>query len=134
MICVQWTPAFNIGINDIDMQHKWLVSIMNKLCDAVNKKKGGKVISDIIKEMWNYANVHFDLEEKYFDEFHYEKADEHKAMHREFSKKVQSLARDFEEGKESVPMDAISFLGEWFINHTQTADREYVPLFHAHGF
>jgi hemerythrin len=134
MIWIEWLPEFNLGINDIDMQHKWLVNIMNKLFDAVNERQEGKVIAEIIKEMWDYARFHFDLEEKYFEEFHYEKADEHKAAHREFSEKVKDLAKDFEEGEKSVSKDAISFLEKWFINHTQNVDREYVPTFHEHGF
>ena len=133
MICVEWIPKFNLGINEIDDQHKRLIDIMNKLCNSLNQAEEGNIISEVIKEMWSYAHYHFELEEKYFDEFHYEKSEAHKAWHREFYKKVEALAKEFDEGKKSVSIDTISFLGGWFIDHTQTFDREYVALFHEHG-
>jgi len=46
---------------------------------------------------------------------------------------VQALADELNQGKKSVSIDAISFLGGWFIDHTQTFDREYVATFHGHG-
>lgn len=133
MICVEWITKFNLGINEIDDQHKRLIEIMNKLCNAINTGDEAEAISGIIKEMWDYAHYHFALEEKYFDEFHYEKAEAHIAWHREFMKKVETLAKEYDEGKKSVSIDALSFLGGWFIDHTQTFDREYVPTFRAHG-
>jgi hemerythrin-like metal-binding protein len=133
MICVEWIPKFDLGISEIDTQHKQLISIMNKLCNALNNGEENKIIAEIIKEMWSYAHYHFELEEKYFDEFHYEKTEEHKAWHRAFYKKVEDLAKDFDKGGKTVAIDAISFLGRWFIDHTQTFDREYVPMFHKNG-
>jgi len=133
MICVEWITKFELGINEIDDQHKRLIGIMNKLCEALNQGEESKMIAEIIKEMWDYAHYHFALEEKYFDEFHYEKAEAHKVWHKAFYKKVEDLAKEFDGGKKSVSIDAISFLGGWFIDHTQTFDREYVPAFHKHG-
>lgn len=133
MICVEWISKFNLGINEIDEQHIKLVGMMNKICSALNEGEENKVIAGVIKEIWDYAHYHFELEEKYFDEFHYEKAEAHKAWHRTFYKKVEELAKEFDEGIKSVSLDTIAFLGGWFIDHTQTFDREYVTLFHEHG-
>lgn len=133
MICVEWIDKFALGINEIDDQHKMLIGMMNKICTSLNEGKEKEIIGEVLKEMDDYARVHFATEEKYFDAFHYEKTDEHKAWHRAFSAKVQSLIKTHMEGRKSVSIDTISFLGGWFIDHTQTFDREYVALFHVHG-
>jgi hemerythrin len=133
MICVEWIGKFNLGIREIDEQHQRLIGMMNKVCNALNEGLEVLVIEDVLKEMGEYAQTHFALEEKYFDEFHYEKAEEHKAWHRSFTDKVQELKRDLESGKKSVSVDTISFLGGWFIDHTQTFDRDYVATFKQHG-
>jgi len=133
MICVEWIDKFALGINEIDDQHKLLIGIMNKICTALNEGKEKEVIGDVLKEMDDYAHAHFALEEKYFDEFNYEKTDEHKAWHKAFSAKVQNLMNSLAEDPESVSIDTISFLGGWFIDHTQTFDRDYVKCFHDHG-
>lgn len=133
MICVEWIDKFNLGISQIDDQHKRLVAIMNKICTALNEGRGIEVAGEALAEMEDYALTHFTLEEKYFDEFHYEKTEEHKAWHRDFINRVQALKRELESGKKTVSVDAISFLGGWFIDHTQTFDRDYVPTFKIHG-
>jgi hemerythrin-like metal-binding protein len=133
MICVEWIDKFNIGIHEIDEQHKRLIAIMNKICDALNRGSERQIAGEVLKEMQDYASDHFALEEKYFDEFGYEKAEGHKDWHREFTRKVQALMDDLQKGKKSVSVDAISFLGGWFIDHTQTLDRQYVDLFREHG-
>jgi hemerythrin-like metal-binding protein len=133
MICVEWIDRFNLGIHEIDDQHKRLVSIMNKICSALNKGFGDGAVGDALDEMADYAKTHFTLEEKYFDAFHYPKTEEHKAWHREFNAKVQSLQEQLKFGKKSLAIDTISFLGGWFIDHTQTFDRDYVATFKTHG-
>ncbi len=133
MICIEWIDEFNIGINEIDEQHKQLVAFMNRICSALNEGQETQIIEEVLMEMQNYANSHFTLEENYFDEFHYEKAKEHADSHQEFRDKMNSLIEDLKRDRESVSIDTISFLGKWFIGHTQTYDREYVELFHEHG-
>lgn len=133
MICIEWIDQFNIGVHEIDEQHKELIGIMNKICTSINEGKASEVIDEALQEMQNYAMTHFALEEKYFNEFHYEKTEAHKAWHRSFSEKVKELLEQMKHDKESVSIDAISFLGGWFIDHTQTFDREYVETFHEHG-
>ena len=133
MICVEWIDKFNLGIHQIDDQHKQLIDIMNKLCSALNEGLEVAVIGEALQEMTDYANPHFSTEEKYFDEFHYPKAEEHKAWHRDFTKKVQALKEELAAGKKTVSVEAISFLGGWFIDHTQTFDRDYVPMLKEHG-
>lgn len=133
MICVEWIPKFNLGLHEIDAQHMKLIAIMNKICNAMNEGREAQVVGDVIREMGDYARVHFALEEKYFDEFHYERAEMHKAWHHTFNEKVEELAQALKNGEKSVTIDAIGFLGGWFIDHTQTLDREYVSLFREHG-
>ena len=43
MICVEWIDRFNLGIHQIDEQHKRLVAIMNKICNALNEGRGNEV-------------------------------------------------------------------------------------------
>lgn len=133
MKCVEWNDKFNLGLHEIDDQHKQLVAIMNKICQAINEGRGDKIIEEVLIEMQDYALNHFELEEKYFDQFHYEKSELHKEWHRTFIQKIVELADELDRDKKSVSIEAIAFLGGWFIDHTQNLDRQYVALFKEHG-
>jgi len=37
MICVEWIDKFNLGIAEIDAQHKRLIGMMNQICSALNE-------------------------------------------------------------------------------------------------
>ena len=133
MACVQWNESYSLGIKEIDDQHQKLAGIMNKLCDSIDRKSEKEDIAGILDEMADYAESHFSTEEEYFHKFHYVKTAEHEAEHQVFRDKVKALKWDLREGEESVSTDAISFLGEWFIDHTQDEDKKYVQCFHEHG-
>lgn len=133
MKCIQWNESYNIGVKEVDNQHQKLIDIMNELCDAVDSGKEGFVIEKVLNDLKEYAVEHFDLEEKYFDQFDYEKADEHKGQHKAFCKKISDLIDLMMNEGESVSNETISFIADWFVNHTQTSDREYVELFHENG-
>ena len=91
MACIKWTDSYNFGIREIDSQHIKLADIMNRLCEAMDNGKEGYVINQILDELADYALEHFDTEEKYFLEFKYEGAEEHKSQHEIFRKKIQAI-------------------------------------------
>ncbi|MGC8720293.1 MAG: hemerythrin domain-containing protein, partial [Thermodesulforhabdaceae bacterium] len=62
MPLIRWDESLSVGIAEIDDQHKRLVNMINELYDAMLQKKGKAVLSQIIKEMAEYAAVHFATE------------------------------------------------------------------------
>ena len=143
MSCAKWNDDYSLGIKAIDDQHKKLFGMINKLCSVLAEDGNprtfmGKGVQDniteeILGEMTDYASDHFFLEEKYFQEFHYEKMEEHMAQHELFRLKVHSLKADLDKRKESVAMETLAYLSNWFVEHILHFDREYVECFHKHG-
>ena len=141
--CAKWNDDYSLGIKAIDDQHKMLFEMINKLCSVLEKDVtprtfNGKVVLDkiteeILDEMSEYASNHFFLEESYFQEFHYEKTEEHMAQHELFRLKIHSLREELEKGNENVAFETLSFLSNWFVRHILHYDREYVECFHKHG-
>lgn len=143
MACAQWNDDYSLGIKAIDDQHKRLFGMINRLCTALSENanqrsfigKGAQesVTEEILSEMTDYASTHFFLEERYFQEFHYEKMEEHMSQHELFRLKVNSLKADLEKGKDTVALEALAYLSNWFVEHILHYDRQYVECFHKHG-
>ncbi len=130
---IKWKDEYNLGIKQIDEQHKNLVSVMNNLYEIINEEFGLDGTKKIFEELKKYSEQHFSLEEKYFDEFGFKNAEHHKQHHRFFREKIIELS---EEGRlEQIPacFSLIDFLEDWFLNHVTNEDREYVSLFKEHG-
>jgi hemerythrin len=130
-VFVEWSPKMSVQVKEIDEQHKRLVSILNRAYEA---EKGGREpeFERIVNELMEFARVHFSTEEKYFDEFNYKGAKEHKAEHAGLLLRVlelrQKLDRNAMEGRE-----LLDFLREWMENHFMAVDQKYVDCFKEHG-
>ena len=75
MDCIKWSNDFSVGVKIIDSQHMHFVSIMNNLCNAMDRGQEMNVINTVLDELAEYAVIHFETEEKYFHEFNYEKTE-----------------------------------------------------------
>jgi len=136
MSLIAWKDEFSLGINEIDEQHKKMLSIINKLYNLFEEKKHEDQIEieKVIKEMADYAIYHFETEEKYFQLFGYEKREEHEEIHNQYRQKIDAWKLRYEENKDkSVFFEISTFLHDWWIWHINNTDREYVPFMRANG-
>jgi len=134
MPLIPWTDEFELGIEEIDEQHKKMLAIINKLFDLFTENKDGdqKEIDKIIKEMADYAVYHFETEEKYFDLYGYEKTKEHVDIHNQYRTKIEEWQKSYEKSHDKAIFFEISeFLNNWWTWHINNTDREYVPFMKA---
>ncbi|MCK9225973.1 MAG: bacteriohemerythrin [Candidatus Muirbacterium halophilum] len=129
MSVIEWTKDFIIGNNKIDLQHMELINIYNALLVETKKGEGNNKIKEYLKKLADYATLHFDTEEKYFEEIKYPSLDRQKKEHLDFKKKVINLIKDFQAKKIRLNMDILDFLKDWINNHIINEDckaREFI--------
>lgn len=124
---MQWRPEFNLGLEEIDNQHKKIVELINTLNEAFLKNTTADQLNHIFSELIDYADYHFKAEEDLFVKHNFPFAEEHIQMHDSFTQKVTSLRNQFDMGV-PVTFRVISFLKKWLTNHILDADREYASL------
>ena len=102
MPLIEWKNEFSLGISEIDEQHKKILAIINKLHDLFSDKnhQDFKEISRIIKELADYAIYHFQTEEKYFQLFGYEGAEEHIRIHNQYREKIEEWRQRYNQTKD----------------------------------
>ena len=130
---VRWDKALELGIPEIDAQHKKLVDLTNELYNAVSKGSDAAALQKILQGLAEYAAEHFATEEKYFDQFGYSDAHAHRKQHEAFVSKVADFYKEFDEGDPKLPMEMMVFLRQWLVKHIQRSDSQYVPLFEENG-
>lgn len=120
-----WSAKLETGIPEIDMQHKELVAMINKLHKAMRMQKGAGELGNILTGLAEYTVMHFGTEEKLFQEFHYGDYESHKKIHEALVAQVLKIKSDFESGKATITMDLMDFLSDWLKNHILKTDMEY---------
>ena len=126
-IFLKWQPGFNLGIPEVDKQHKKIIELINDLNQAFIKDNTSKKIGNILDEMSSYATEHFKTEEDLFKKTNFPLSKEHIAQHAYFVNKVEDFKRNFSDGQ-SITFRLMKFLRSWWTNHILDSDREYVEI------
>ncbi len=130
---MKWQDSFSVGIEEIDNQHKKLISMINSLYKAIKKGEGQKILKDILEGLVQYVDEHFGTEERYMEEYNYPGYLAHKKEHDKFTEQVLKVYQEFEQGKPVVTIDLMEFLKKWLKNHILGTDKKYAPFFKKHG-
>ena len=140
MNLIEWNSSVSMGIEEIDIQHKKLVDILNNFFNSMMNGKAYDVLETTFNELLDYGIYHFATEEKYFEKFNYEYAEEHIAEHKFFINKIKELKKSFDngdiqrEGSDKVlTVELWDFLKKWLVNHIKVDDHKYSKLFKENG-
>ncbi len=130
---IEWSERFSVGIPSIDLQHRRLVDLLNRLQQAVATDQTTEVLQDIFDELLHYTVDHFGYEEKLLEEYGYPGTEKHQRQHAVLRKQVQTLRERHLNGELIFSDALVDFLKSWLKEHIQGSDREYGPFLQSHG-
>ena len=137
MALIEWDDSLKLGVAVVDAQHERLIGIVNRLHEAIMEGRGADVIGEIMDELIVYTATHFSMEEKYFAQFNYADAEEHKQEHDALIEKVTAFVDDFErapaESRAALAKELLQFLQIWWRYHMMDTDSKFVALFRQKG-
>ncbi len=132
-ILIKWSNQYSVDIEEIDLQHKQLVNMINRLFSAFKKGEAQKLAGNIVQEMISYASVHFKTEEKYFKLCNFSGAEAHIKEHEDFARKVTQFQNELNTGKALLSYEIMNFLRDWLLNHIKVSDKKYIDCFKSVG-
>lgn len=119
-----WNRNFETGLEDIDEQHRVLVSILNRL--AWHFASGSSVLDGLhlLDELLAYASYHFRYEEGVWEKTlgGTEMARNHHDSHQMFFARIQML-RQSKAPQEDVLAELFDYLTRWLAFHILESDR-----------
>jgi hemerythrin-like metal-binding protein len=130
---LEWEDKYSVGVVELDNQHKRMFAVINELLDSINNQDSAEHLASIVDNLLQYKKFHFATEEKYFQEFNYEGAEEHIKKHKAFGERLDRLKKEYPEFSIEFAFALIDFLEDWLINHLLVVDQKYVTCFHQHG-
>ncbi len=117
---------FEIGIAELDAQHKRLHGLLERLRDAVGKHYG-YATNAILDELSIETRIHFAVEESLMRMLSFPDVDAHVVEHNSLTQQLERFrkrAQDFE-----VADELASFTLQWLNDHVDRFDREFVEHF-----
>lgn len=133
MAFIVWDTLYETGIASIDEQHKHLVSLLNRMLEALVQKKGSEELSYVIEEMEKYSEYHFSTEEELMLKAEYPDVGEHQIFHQAFTAKVVDYQHKLAARDDDLTAEVTIYLTNWLNDHLSTIDQKYVPYMKKAG-
>lgn len=121
MLIMEWNPALEVGIDEMDSDHRTLFELLVRVQDASDADDRTEAMA-ILKELADYTEWHFAREEALMARHAYEFTAEHREEHQRLARQVGHMMTDLDHGH-IVPHDVATFLQRWLMGHIAGADR-----------
>jgi diguanylate cyclase (GGDEF)-like protein/hemerythrin-like metal-binding protein len=122
-----WDDRFNIGLDDLDAQHKQLVHLLNRVAVFSASGYDKASIKAVFDDLVDYTHFHFNTEEALWlnrIETSESIIKQHIEAHQGFMDQVDQLRRYFLEAITIPAMDAVlQYLVQWLFKHILESDR-----------
>ena len=124
-----WNEFFNIGLPEIDAQHRRLVGLINKLADAIANDTQCVDLDGVFAELLDYADYHFKTEDamwqRYLSGSH--DARDHYRSHTDFIEETMERRKNQDTADAGQPCklanEMLTYLTRWLTAHILKADR-----------
>ncbi len=121
---MQLTDVFELGILEMDEQHKVLIQMLQDTYDACRRGEGSKYITQVIEYLEAYIEKHFEQEEILQKQCNYPDFKEHRDMHTMYLQQVTALKQEITQQEATTEQVAklIQYLTHIIENHMLTED------------
>ena len=125
---MEWNPAYSTGIEEIDAQHKKLLSLFSMVVRASEDPEAWGDVRLLAKDLRQFAEFHFKFEEALMRVFRFPGWEAHALVHQSFLTQCDArLNKSLIEGGDAQD-EVLEFLSAWVTNHILKADMEYSKL------
>lgn len=133
----EWKERYNLGIGEIDQQHKRLFEIGKRVYELAVLNDSFDHYDEIMKvleELLDYTEYHFKYEEDLMKQYGYSGFDQQEIDHKFYIHKIKGIAnKDFDDDQYKTITEIVDFLSEWISSHILFSDRNYAAYFKEKG-
>ncbi len=122
---LQWSESLNIGIREIDEQHKALIAMVNELHQAIVARNAKDTAREILDRLAEYPGTYFRDEEGLMQRSGYSALDTHRQQHEDLIRRVSELRDQFDTGNSKITFELMFILKTWLSRHVNESDRRF---------
>jgi hemerythrin len=123
----RWQQQLNLGIEELDEQHREIFRRAKLADDALTSGRSSNVTGELVAFLVEYCQQHFQSEQRLMESKDYPASVQHSQQHAWFSETVRVVREDLADG---APDDEIAkrlneLLLRWLVNHIATFDLQF---------
>ncbi len=121
---LMWKNAYNVGVEEIDYDHKRLVELLNRVVMASSHNMGENFSLETLNKLIDYAKYHLDREEKLMEKYEYPDKENHTLQHGKFAKSIHAIEKEHAENDTVKHTEIFDFLAAWLLKHIAKTDKD----------
>ena len=122
MSMLRWRDNFEVGIAELDHEHRELLALINELLEHASQDSDIDHVLEALGEIFEAISSHFALEEKMMRDSHYRAYGDHKEDHQTLLDDLRDIIDDVEDDGTFDETQMNIDLNRWFSDHFQTHD------------
>ena len=122
-----WTHELEVGVEEIDVQHRELFERIERLVAACQGRRGAVELKPLLGFLLEYMDRHFRTEEELMLHADYPDRERHTGLHKEFYERLAGLANRLGSG-EATPelLTELNIVAvDWLFDHDLLEDRDF---------
>ena len=130
MEILKWDKEFELGIPEIDEQHKKLVDILNSYYTELSHNTSKEeAVKHFFEDLENYLISHLRFEEEFMEKMGYQDLENHKKVHDMFMKLYYEEKEKYLKGDKKALNELVALSLSWLLNHIAKTDRKYAEFY-----
>lgn len=117
MSLLRWSDQYLVGDAVLDRQHRYLFDLINAFHDAFVERRERREVLRLLTQLIEYAESHFEEEERLMRESGYPALERHHAAHVRLYEQIFELNAKLEDRSLNPTYDTIAFLRNWLSDH-----------------
>ncbi len=124
---IQWRKQMSVGNLIIDLDHRYLLCLINMVETAMLHPEDGVSLSETLAQLAEYAREHFDREERIQYRIRYQYYMEHKKHHQRLLARLDEISAAILDEKDPEQLkgrgdEIMVLLREWLLDHVLKED------------
>lgn len=132
---MQWSKELNVGVAEIDAQHRGLVEALNRFVEACDEGRSDDQLVEMLGFLDDYVSEHFAVEERIQAESGFPNLEAHRELHRKFIHHLHELKRRFlhEGASPEIVAEINRMVADWLVKHIAGSDKEVARFLKSRG-
>ena len=133
MPIVTWSDEYNVNVEEIDLQHRRLLELVNNLHASVEARKEKDDLKAMLVELVEFTAEHFATEERLMQEHDYPEYKRHRKEHKTLLKHMNELVHMVSRGKSPTFYSDYDVSTDWALLHIAEQDKQMGEFLNGRG-
>jgi len=121
---LDWDSSLDVGVDEVDDDHRRMVKLFNLLAHAVSDGDEPDYQEALLDELIAFTVWHFRHEERLMLKYAYDDRDTHQQQHRELVDGVTEIREKFLEAGRQLLEEDVEYLERWVTAHIIHTDKK----------